>query len=224
MDDIALLLFGRFDVDPHRVVLVAANDGLDFPADRGREKEELTIGRRLVQQAADSRQESHVGHTVRFVQHDRRDVVQHDITAFDQVLETARTGHDDVDTLMKGTNLVAISGSPEDRNHTLALATQERTQDGMYLGRQLTGRHEDEGTRSPGSGLRHVGNDGHAERERLARAGGCLATDVPALQGCRNCGSLNGQWAGDAQLVQARVDIRGNAEGSKRSDDEAPVE
>src|ERR1700679_872467 len=130
MDDVTLLLFGRFDVDSHRVMLVVANDGLDLTADRGREEKDLTIGRRLVQQTADGPKEPHVGQAVRFVQPDRRDVVQHDVPAFDQVLETPRIGDDDVDALVKGTNLVAIPGSPEDRDHTLALASEERTQDG----------------------------------------------------------------------------------------------
>jgi hypothetical protein len=35
---------------------------------------------------------------------------------------------------------------------------------------------------------------------------------------------LNGESAGDTQLLQARVDVRGNAEVKKGSDDEAPVE
>ena len=188
MGDVTLLLLGRFDVDPHRVMLVAANDGLDLPADRGREEKQLSIGRRLVQKAADGRKESHVRHAVRFVQHDRRDVVQHHVAPFDQVLEPAWTGHDDVHALVEGANLVAVSGASKDRDDTLALAPEQRAQDGVHLGCQLARRHEDEGTRSPRSRLRHVGDNGHAESQGLARAGGCLAADVPAGQGCRDGG------------------------------------
>ncbi len=90
MGDVALLFFGRFDVDPNRVVLIAADDRLDLTADRGREEDDLALGRGLVQEAANGGEEAHVGHAVRLVEHDGGDVVEHDVAALDEVLEASR--------------------------------------------------------------------------------------------------------------------------------------
>ncbi len=224
MGDVALLFLGRLDVDPNRVMLIAANDRFDFTADSRREQENLAIGRRLVQQAAHGGKEAHVGHAIRLIEYDGRDVVQHDVAAFDEVLEASRAGDDDVDPLVEGPDLVAVAGSSKDRDHPLAVASQERTQHGMHLGGQLTSRYEDESPRATWSRLGHVGRDRHAKGKRLARTGRRLAADVAAGESGGNCGSLNGKWAGDAQLRQARVDVRGNAKVSKGSNDETPVE
>ena len=120
MGDVTLLLLGRLDVDPNRVVLIAADDGFDLTPDGGREEQHLAVGRRLVQQAAHGRQESHVRHAVRFVQHDGRDVVEPDVAALDQILEPPGAGHDHVDALVQGADLVAIPGAAEDRHDPLA--------------------------------------------------------------------------------------------------------
>ena len=49
VDHVALRLFRGLNGNPDRIMLVAANDRLDFPTDRGREEEDLALGRRLVQ-------------------------------------------------------------------------------------------------------------------------------------------------------------------------------
>ena len=119
---------------------------------------------------------------------------------------------------------VAVTGAAKNGYDPLALASEKRTQHGLHLRRQLAGRDENQRARAARPRLRHVGDDGHAEGKRLAGARRRLAADVFAGQ-CRwNGGGLNGKWVCYAQLLQARVDVRGNTEVSKGRNDEAPVE
>ena len=143
VSDVALRLFGRFDGHPHGVVLVGADDRLHLASDRGREEEDLALGRPgLVQQAAHCREEPHVGHAICLVEHHGRDVVEPHVAALDQVLEASRAGHHDVDAVVEGAALVSVAGAAEDGHDPLAVMAQQSSDHVMYLRRQLVVRHE----------------------------------------------------------------------------------
>ena len=144
VDYVALRLLRGLNGDPDRIMLVVANDRLDFPTDRGRKEENLALRCGLVEQASDSREEAHVRHPVCLVEHHGRDIVEADIAALDQVLEAPRTGHDDVDALVQGTHLVAIAGTPEDGDDPLAVMPEQVSDDVMHLGGQLPCGNEDQ--------------------------------------------------------------------------------
>ena len=85
------------------------------------------------------------------------------------------------------------------------------TDDIVDLGGQLACRHEDQRSRLTGPRLHGADDERDAEGERLARAGGRLAADVPARQGGRNRLRLNSERFGDALAREALVVRRGDA-------------
>jgi len=119
---------------------------------------------------------------VGFVEHHGRDVVQADVAALDEILEPAGAGHDHVDALVEGADLVAVAGATEDGDDALAVAAEEGAQDGVHLRGQLAGGDKDQRPRPTGPGLLHSGHDRHAEGQCLAGTGGSLAADVTAAQ------------------------------------------
>ena len=125
MGDVALGLLGRLNSDPDRITLVGADDRLHLTADGGREEEHLAVRRRLVEQPAHCREEPHVRHAVSLVEHDGRDVVETHIAPLNQVFEASRARHNDVDTLVQRTYLIAVAGPTEDGDHPLAVVAQE---------------------------------------------------------------------------------------------------
>ena len=211
MGDIALRFLGRLDRDPDRVTLVGADDGLHLTTDGGREKEHLAVRRRLVEETAYRGEESHVRHTVRFVEHHRRDVVETHIAPLNQVFEASRARHNDVDALVQCAHLVAVAGATEDRDNPLVVMPQEATDDIVDLRGQLPRRHEDQRSRLTRPRLHGTDDERDAEGERLARAGRRLAADVPARQGGRNSLRLNGERFGDALAREALGIRRGDA-------------
>jgi hypothetical protein len=186
MGDVTLRLLGGLDGDPHRVTLVVADDRLHLTTDGGREEEHLAVRCRLVEQAAHRGKESHVRHAVRLVEHHGRDIVEADVAALNQVFESSRASHNDVDALVEGAHLVAVAGATEDGDDPLAVVPQEVPDDVMDLGGQLACRHKDQRTRLTGSRLHGADDERDTEGKRLSRSGGRLAADVPARERRRN--------------------------------------
>jgi len=184
--DVALGLFGGLDGDPHGVPLVVADDRLHFTTDRGREEEHLAVRCRLVEQAAHRGKESHVRHAVRLVEHHGRDIVEADVAAFNQVFESSRASHNDVDPLVEGAHLVAIAGATENGDDPLAVVPQEVSDDVMDLGSQLSCRHKDQRTRLTWPRLHRADDERDTEGKCLSGSGGRLAADVPARERRRN--------------------------------------
>ena len=209
--DVALRLLGRLDGDPDRVMLVVADDRLHLAADGGREEEDLAVRRGLVEQAAHRGEEAHVGHAVRLVEHDRRDVVETHVAPLDQVFEAPRAGHDDVDALVQRAHLVAVAGAAEDGDDPLAVMPEEAADDIVDLRGQLARRHEDQRPRAARARLHRADDERDSEGQRLARAGGRFAADVPARERRRDRLRLNGERFGDALAREALGVRRGDA-------------
>ena len=211
MGDVTLGLLGRLDGDPDRVTLVAANDRFHLAADGRREKEDLAVRCGLVEQATNRREEPHIRHPVRFVQHDRGDVLELHVAPLNEVFKASRAGHDDIDALVQRPYLIAVPGTAEDRDHPLAVVPEEAPDDIVHLGGQLPRRHEHKCPRAAGARLHGVDDEWEAESERLARARGCLAADVPSCEGRRDRLRLNGQGFCDALARETLVVRRGDA-------------
>jgi hypothetical protein len=97
-----------------RVVLIATGQFGDVTVEGGREKEGLTVGRGLVEEAADRRHETHVGHAVCFVHNDPLDLGETHGALVDEVLESSWAGDEDVYAPAEVSHLVAVADSPVD--------------------------------------------------------------------------------------------------------------
>ena len=183
----------------HRVVLVVAGERRHVAVEGGREQHRLPIGRGLVEQAPNSRHESHVGHAVGLVDHDCVHRAQADHALLDQVFEASGTRHQDVDAPAERLNLAAVAhAAVDDRD---PYATGEGSQLGHDLVCELSGGGQHQRGRPAGPGPNSVGHERDPEGQGLARSGGSTAADVVTGHGVGHRGRLDVEGLGDAALL-----------------------
>ena len=154
------------DLVTHWIVLVVAGELGDVAVERCREQHGLAIVAGLVQQAADSGHEAHVGHAIGFVENDSLDLGEVDVAALDQVFEATRAGDEHVDALLEQAKLLAVTDAAVDDADTCGLA--ERGQLDADLVGEFAGWRKDQRGRVVGASLRQVGDDGDAKGDGLA--------------------------------------------------------
>ena len=162
---------GQLDLVTHRVALIVTNEHVDLAVESRRKKQYLAVGRGLVQDAPYRGQESHVRHAVCLVHDDDAHVLHIHVAPVDQVLEPARTCHQDVYRRPQGAQLGSVTGTAVDGSHREVPRFGERTDYAAYLSGELAGRHEHESTRTPGprAGLsRQCLHGGYRKGEGLA--------------------------------------------------------
>ncbi len=205
------------DLVAHGVALVVAGELGDVAVERRREQHGLTVRRGLVEQAPDRRHEAHVGHPVGLVEHDLADIAQVDVATLDQVFEAARAGHQDVDAALEGAQLAAVADAAVDGVD--ADVSGEAAQLGRDLLGELTSRGEHQRDRAPWRRLAErcrVGNERHAEREGLARAGGCSSAHIAAGEAVGDGCGLDLEGFVDAATTEGVADERGDAQLGER--------
>jgi hypothetical protein len=95
----------RFGVVIRGPVLVALDYLVHIPIKRCAEEERLVSAPDLPQYSLHLGQESHVGHLIGFVEDNDLHSSQRNGAPFEQVVQAARCGDDDVDPAMKGLRL-----------------------------------------------------------------------------------------------------------------------
>jgi hypothetical protein len=127
-----------------RVPLVPADQDVHHAIERRREEQRLPITGGQVEDPPDRRQEAHVGHPIGLVDHGDVNAGQIYGTLFDQVLEPARAGDDDVGAAVEGGPLRLVADTPVDRGHPSAHCRSKRDELAPHLLGQLTGGDEDQ--------------------------------------------------------------------------------
>ncbi len=206
------LLLGELELVADRIVLVPPHQHVDVAVERGREEDGLTIGAAHVEELADLREETHVGHAVGLVEHHHVDVVETDQTLLDEVGQAPGAGHCDVDAPVEHPVVGADVGPSEEGSDAGPLASGDLLELLCHLGRELTGGHEHEPTRSARLRAGAVDDEGDAECQRLAGPGGGTAGDVAAGERVGHRQSLDGEGFVDAALGEGCDDPRGDAE------------
>ena len=97
------------------IVLVAANEPTDHSVKRRREQQGLVIGLGAAQNPLDLGHEAHVGHPVCLVDHDPLNIGDRELAPLNQVDHATRGGHNQLNTLFEGRNLLFDRRSPVDR-------------------------------------------------------------------------------------------------------------
>ena len=118
--------------------------------------------------AAHGRQEAHVSHPVRLVDHDDVHVGQDDLAHPHEVLQPPGTGDDDVDAALKGAALGSEGDASEDGVGPQVAGGEERHQLAGDLGGELPGRRQDQPARALGRTTGDQGGHRQRERQRLA--------------------------------------------------------
>ena len=155
------------DVVACRIGLIVADERLDLGSHGGREQHHLPVGCGAVEETAHRGEESHVGHAVGFVDDDRPHGTEVDGALCDEVLQTARTGHDGVDTPSECLARGAVSRAAVDGDDAPTAWAREQGQLAHDLGGQFARGHQDEC--SGAARLRPVGpaHDGQPEGQGL---------------------------------------------------------
>ena len=117
-------LLRRRDVVAGRIAQILTNERLNLAAERRREEQHLPIGSSQIQDALHRRQETHIGHPVRLVQHDGLYRPQVDGLLAEEILESTGTGDDRVDALLESLAGGTVAGAAVDGDD-LAGATRD---------------------------------------------------------------------------------------------------
>ena len=196
---------------------VALDQAVDGAVERGREEQRLV---RLVEPAEhpfDLGHESHVGHAVGLVEHQRLELVDGDFAAVAEIDEAPGGRDDQVHALAQLGDLAVDVGAAVDGHGVEPQLLGQRCQDVVHLHGELAGGKEDEGERARGTGggtrsLCLPGGLGplqerDAEGEGLARTRLRLAADVTPGQRVGDGQGLNRKGADDAFIGQRLVQL-----------------
>ena len=201
-----------------RVGQVVADQRRDIAVERRREQQPLPGGRCHVQQPAHDRKEAEVGHVVGLVEDGGLHPAEVDGAALDEVDESARRRDDDVGTAVERRDLLADRQAAGDEAGRQLAGTGDRIDAVAHLHGEFAGRDEDQCTRAArGRSVRvEAGEQGQAERERLAGAGRGTTEQVAAGQDVRDGRGLDRERLRDAAAAQRADDAR-SADPARRS-------
>ena len=207
---------GGIDGHFHRVRHELTNEMPDVSVESGREQHGLIATRAAAEHPFDLRGETVVGHAVGLVEHHHFHGGQVDLVGLQEVDQSKRRGHHDLDALGHGLHLLVATGSAVHGQNPSIGVTGQRFEDLGHLHREFASGDEHQTERTHGFGLgRDARQHGHAEGERLAGAGLGAAAHVVTLQRHRNGFDLNGERIGEAARGQTGVDFGRNSETSE---------
>ncbi len=208
----------------HRPRLVTDGIPLVFPAqhchipiERRREHHRLSTPRSAVEDASHCGEESHVGHPVRFVDHDDVDPAQVHGSLLDEVLQPPRRGNHDVDTPPQCALLGTVSHAAVDGGDAAPSCRGERSQLLRYLLGELSGRSQDQRSGSMRACPTDPGEEGEPKREGLARPSWGLSRHVRTGEGIGNRGRLDRERLDDSPLGERTAERFGQAEVGERA-------
>jgi hypothetical protein len=173
------------DADLDRVAQQRRRQRADLRGHRRREQQVLAAHRQRRDDALHVRQEPHVEHVVRLVEHEHLDLAQVDEPAAHQVQQPPRRGDQDVDPAPELADLRALGHAAEDHRVPQVLEVLAVGREALAdLGRQLAGRRQHQRADLRVVASRRVEPLQHRQRERRRLAGARLgaADDVTTGQ------------------------------------------
>ncbi len=203
------------DLDQGGVVQQIVRQCLDFTGEGGGEEEALPFGGQRLHDAANVDDEAHVEHAIRFIQHQHFQLAQGQCALGQQIQQTARGGHQNVDTELDGIQIGL------DADATVGDQGTKRQVVGIFddalahLGGQFAGRCQYQGAHLTATAAM-VGQQQlqHGQGETGCLACACLgsAEDILTSQNSRNGLLLDGGWLFVTQLLDGPQDVRGETQ------------
>ena len=134
---------------------------------------------------------------VGLVDHRDGDVIEAHMTLRDEVLESARACHDDVDASAQGRDLRALTDAAVDGRRGEPCGASEWLDRGLHLRGELTCRQEHESAWTIRLGVLAIGgqacDEGQGEGDRLAAARASAPEDIASDQGVGQRHGLDGE-------------------------------
>ncbi len=131
----------------HRVAQEPLDELVDAVVQRRGEQQPLSAGGCGGQDAGDAGQKAEVSHVIGLVDDGDLDRVEADDALPHQVFEPARAGDDDVDAGTQRRHLTVLRDAAEDGGDLEVVRGGQRLERRGDLGRQLTGRRQDQTSR-----------------------------------------------------------------------------
>ena len=147
---------------------------------RGREQQVLPTRRQCREDPANVRQEAHVEHVVRLVQHEGLDLAEMEQTPLEQVEHAARAAHHDLRAPSQCVDLASDRDAAIDRDHLHAREPGERAELGRDLGGELPGGGDHQCARALATVIEEPVEQRQRIGRRLASAGLGQAQHVPS--------------------------------------------
>ncbi|EGG75537.1 hypothetical protein SXCC_03972 [Gluconacetobacter sp. SXCC-1] len=196
----------RRDLHGCRVTQQAVRQVRNALGHGGREQQRLPVGGQGRDNLADVAHETHVEHTVGFVQHQHFKAGQVNMPLAHQVQQAAGGRDQHVHATAQGLDLAPLPHAAKHDGMAEAHVAGIGCEAFPDLGCQFTGGGEHQGARTLGVGpalfTEKTVKDGQREGRGLARAGLCQTQQVTPFQQVGNGASLNGGGLGVAFLVQ----------------------
>ena len=198
------------DLDRFRLIEEAVRQGFDLFGKRGGKHQGLPASWQKGNDFFDVRQESHVEHAVRLVEHEHFQQPEIELLAADEIEQAAGGGDDDVDALAQRLDLRLFLDAAENRGHADRQALAVVADVFHDLHGELAGGGEDE--RLEPAWLARAVRVGEAvehrqhESRRLAGAGLGDGDDVHAQHHLGNGGGLHRRRAGVACFLNRAED------------------
>ena len=151
----------RADGDAHRVADRRFDQLLDGLFDGRREEQRLAFGRQLGDDLLDGRQETHVEHAVRFIEHEDLRAFEVDQAAFHEIAEAAGGGDDNLRALADIPQLILFVHSADNNGRADLHAGGQVTDGFVDLDGQFASGAQDDGANTARGGARsQFVNDG----------------------------------------------------------------
>ncbi len=135
---------GARGADHNRITEKGLGKRLHLVGHRGREKDRLACFRQRLENTPDRRQEAEIDHLVALIEHEMLDLPQINLALRLQILEPARGGDDDIDSLFQRANLEIIALTATDGQVTHLQTCRECLDAVRDLIGKLTGRNKHE--------------------------------------------------------------------------------
>jgi hypothetical protein len=194
--------FDRGDLDGDGISQKRISQPTNFVGHGGAEEEGLTLKRKLGDNGADIVDESHVEHAVGFVEDERFDAGEIDMTLAHEIEKSAGGGDDYIGAATEGIDLAMLINTTKDDGLTKANIFSVNAEAVGNLRREFSRGTEDETARARLGSLWKRGCGGEPLDDRECEGGGFsgaglgAADQITAFQGGWNCGSLNGGGIG----------------------------
>jgi hypothetical protein len=182
---------------------IAGCERHDRTGHRRREEKRLTLGREMLEDAADVGKEAHVEHAVRLVEHEHLELVELRVRMTEVIEQAAGRRDQDVDAAAEGVLLRAKPDAAEHRGAGDGRVRRELAKVLLDLGRELTRGREHERARDAARLPHDAMHDRQKKCGSLAAPRHRARKYIAAFECGRNCVVLNRCWACKAKLFHA---------------------
>ena len=183
------------DLHYHRLAQIRSRQGLDFGRHCRAEKKRLPIRRDLGHNPIELGRETHVEHSIGFIQHQNLEIIENDVLPLHVIEQPARSRDYDIHSGTKRLRLRLDADSAKNRDDAQRRVLAVLAEAFFDLSRELTRRRQDQHAdavkRRPlvvgDRRLDEIVNDGEREPGGFARTGLGKTNQIPTFQRQRNC-------------------------------------